>query len=219
MWARRFGSSAATNCGRNATKTIESFGFRSKPELTNRAGEKMLAPMRTIVCTIVLAAAAAALPAKGSAAAGCGPKVVFLVWPHGHPALAKIGFPNIPNPHVEVYLGFGDEWPDSRAGGYIIGGKPPAAFPQGGAFGACLNYGAAAPASAKVAGGSTISTQTAVECTFGRSAVIDIVDRPGKVQILLFHAGKKLLARADASPTGASVTLPKKGCRKVPSPG
>lgn len=147
----------------------------------------------------------------------CGPKFTFLVWPHGHPALAKIQFPEIRKPHIEAYIDFGNTWPDTRAGAYVIGGKPPASIGSGDSLGPCLNYGDSLSSGA-VADGVTIRTQTAVQCTFRTAGVIDIVERPGKVQIMLFHAGKKIYARAVATPTTASLTVPK-SCRKVHSPG
>jgi hypothetical protein len=144
--------------------------------------------------------------------------LTFLVWPHGHPALASIKFPSIPNPHVEAYIDFGNQWPDARAGGYIIGGKPPPAFPTGGSLGPCLNYGASL-SSGTVTGGVTYANQTAVQCSFPSAGVIDIIDLPGKRQVMLVHAGKTVLARADASPTAASVTVPAKLCKKASAPG
>jgi hypothetical protein len=170
------------------------------------------------------AAAAALLAFTGGASsssgawAKCGPRFTFLIWPHGHPALPKIGFPNLPNPHVEAYIDFGDQWPDARAGGYIIGGKGPAGFPQGGSMGPCLNYGASL-STGTVANGVTITRQTAVECTFATASVIDIVDLPGKREAMIVHAGRMILARADASPTSASLTVPTRECRTTPSPG
>jgi len=150
----------------------------------------------------------------------CGPRMTFLVWPHGHPALPLIGFPRIQNPHVEAYIDFGKQWPDSRAGAYVIGGRPPAGIPTGDVLGPCLNYGdSSAAATDPIAGGVTIDRQTAVECVFPSTGVFDIVDRPGKVEILLFHTGKKLLARAVATPTNASVTVPRTSCHDVRSPG
>lgn len=52
-------------------------------------------------------------------------------------------FPEIRNTHIDIYLGFANTYPDSRAGGYILAGKPPAGIPNGAALGPCLNYGAA----------------------------------------------------------------------------
>ena len=119
---------------------------------------------------------------------------------------------------MEVYIGFGNKWPEIRAGGYIIGGKPPAAIPNGDVLGPCLNYGESL-SSGTVEGGTTITSQTAVRCTFRSVGVIDIAGRPGAAEILLVHTGSKVLARADVSPAGASVTVPARACRKVRSPG
>jgi hypothetical protein len=99
----------------------------------------------------------------------------------------------------------------------VVGGKPPASTGAGGSLGPCLNYGDSLSAGT-VADAVTIRTQTAVQCTFPTAGVIDIIDRPGKVQIMLFHAGKTVYARAVATPTTTSLTVPK-SCRKVHSPG
>src|SRR5581483_214328 len=34
-------------------------------------------------------------------AASCGSKLSVLVWPHGHPPIPSVNFPEIRNPHVE----------------------------------------------------------------------------------------------------------------------
>jgi hypothetical protein len=173
---------------------------------------------------VVMAVSAVALsvgataPARTAAAdAGCGPKVVFLVWPHGHPAIQSVRFPSVPNPHVEVYLGLGTRYPETLAGGWIVGGKPPAGLPKGGVFGPCLNYGDTA-SGGSVSGGIKISAQTALRCTLAARGVIDIVALPNGGQTLLLHAGKRLLARADVTRRGASVTVPAKSCRRAAPP-
>jgi len=167
-----------------------------------------------------LAATAAAPAAPVASWNECGPRITFLVWPHGHPALPLIGFPRIRNPHVEAYLDFGSRWPEARAGAYVLGGTPPGWIPQGDVLGPCLNYGDATVTGREpVAGGVTIARQTAVECTFTSTGVFDIVDRPGKVEVLVLHAGNRVLARAVATPTSASVTVPRGRCRDVRSPG
>ena len=170
-----------------------------------------------VVTVAVVAVLASVAGANSTTWTKCGPKFTFLVWPRGHPALPKIQFPEVRNPHVEAYIDFGNTWPDTRAGGWVAGGTPPASIGTGGALGPCLDYGASLSTGA-VSGGVTVSMQTAVQCTFPTAGVIDVIDRPGKVQIMLFHAGKRVYARAVATPTTASLTVPK-SCRKVHSPG
>jgi hypothetical protein len=166
-----------------------------------------------------MASAQATSPTRSAAWKTCGPTFTFLVWPKGHPALPSIRFPAIRNPHVEVYLGVGNQWPDERAGGYIVGGTPPAQIPTGTSLGPCLNYGSVVLESGSVAGGTTtITKETAVICTLG-TGVIDTVDRPGKTRFLVLHASKRVLATATATPTRASLTVPAKGCRIAPVPG
>jgi hypothetical protein len=82
-----------------------------------------------------------AKPARGAVQAGCGPNLVFLVWPHGHPAIPRFSeFPHIPNPHIELYVGL-KGYDLTYAGAWIIGGKPPKGITRGGFFSNCTNYG------------------------------------------------------------------------------
>ena len=147
-----------------------------------------------------------------------GPKVTFLVWPHGHPAIASVKFPEIRNPHVELYLGFGTQYPEILAGAYILGGKPPPGIPIGSALGPCLNYGNTVVETGTVTGGVTFTAQTALKCTLPASGVVDTGERPGGVRFFILHAGRRILARADVTPTHASLTVPKGVCRKAPPP-
>jgi hypothetical protein len=169
--------------------------------------------------TLAAAVAAPAAPTRTTAWTKCGPRFTFLVWPHGHPAIPKVKFPQIRNPHIEAYLDFGNQWPDARAGAWVLGGKPPGWINAGDVFGPCLNYGdSAVKPGAPIARAITVETQTAVECTFARPGVIDIVDKPKGVEIMLVHAGNELLAEADATPTGASLRVPAADCRRVRPP-
>jgi hypothetical protein len=69
-----------------------------------------------------------------------------------------------------------------------------------------------------VSGGTKISAQTAVRCTLPARGVIDVIDGPNGGQTLLLHAGKRLLARADVTRSGASVTVPAKSCKRIMPP-
>src|SRR5262245_44214848 len=70
--------------------------------------------------------------ASGAVQAGCGPTLVFLVWPHGHPAIPRYAeFPHIPNPHIELYVGM-KGYDATYAGAWVIGGKPPTGITRGG---------------------------------------------------------------------------------------
>jgi hypothetical protein len=171
-----------------------------------------------VLALAAIASARTSTPTRAVSWTKCGPTFTFLVWPHGHPALPSIRFPEIRNPHVEAYLGVGDQWPDQRAGGYIVGGTPPSQIPTGTSLGPCLNYGDTVLTTGKVAHGITISKETAVICKLG-VGVIDTSDRPGRTRILLLHDGKHVLATAIATPTRASLTIPSKGCRLVRPPG
>ena len=107
-------------------------------------GRLLLLALTLALAPILLQATAAArseAPAR-TLETGCGKKVVFLVWPKGHPAIPRIAeFPEIRNPHIELYRGFSSGYDVTAAGAYIIGGKPPPGIPRAGTFIACINYG------------------------------------------------------------------------------
>ena len=134
-------------------------------------------------CLIVTALFGTNADAEASSQGGasiCGRKMTFLVWPHGHPAMKYADFPEIRNTHIDIYLGFADTYPDSRAGGYVLAGKPPAGIPNGAAIGPCLNYGTALANPGTIGNPKTISRPARVDCTLPSGAVIDIVDGPGR---------------------------------------
>ena len=96
---------------------------------------------KPFVLALVLALAATLLPATvaarsgaaaGALATGCGKQVVFL-GAQGHPAIPRIAeFPEIRNPHIELYRGFASGYDVTSAGAYVVGGKPPPGIPRGG---------------------------------------------------------------------------------------
>jgi hypothetical protein len=144
-----------------------------------------------------------------------------LVWPHGHGVIPSVSFPAIVNPHVEVYVGWNRKYPEPLYGGYVVGGKPKGGIPVGDVnlHLNCVNYGATAKATATVPGGVKISAQTALQCKLVGSGVFDLVERGAGARVLILHNGPKVLLRADASPKGASVTVPKGACTRKPVPG
>lgn len=171
-----------------------------------------------------LAAAAAAVPiafASGShSTSKCGGRMSVLVWPQGHAVIPSVNFPAIVNPHVEVYVGWSKKYPEALYGGYVVGGKPVGSIPVGDVNLRlnCINYGAVAKATATVPGGVKIVARTALQCTFSGSGVFDLIERGHGARVLILHNGAKVLLRADASPTNASVTVPKGTCAKRPVP-
>jgi hypothetical protein len=144
-----------------------------------------------------------------------------LVWPHGHPVIQSVNFPSITNPHVEVYVGWNAKYPEALYGGYVVGGKPKGLIPVGDAnlHLGCVDYGTSAKPTAAVPGGVTYATQTGLRCTLAGTGVFDLIERGGGSRVLILHQGKKILLRADVTPTKASVTVPKRACTKqsVPS--
>lgn len=181
--------------------------------------------MRRLAGVLVLAGAVFAVPTAfglhGHAETKCGGKVSVLVWPHGHGVIPSVNFPAIVNPHVEVYVGWAPNYPEALYGGYVIGGKPKGGIPVGDVNVRmdCLNTGTTAKATATVVGGVKVSTQTALRCTLRGSGVFDLIERGRGGRVLILHNGPRVLLRADATPTTASVTVPAGACKRQAVPG
>src|SRR5262245_56832376 len=170
----------------------------------------------SLVVAVLAIGASTALGSHSAAATKCGGKMAILVWPHGHQVIQSVNFPAIVNPHVEVYVGWNPKYPEGQYGGYVVGGKPKASIPVGDVnlHLDCVDYGTAAKATAVIPGGVKVSTQTALRCTLRGSGVFDLVERGGGSRVLILHNGPKVLLRADASQTTASVTVPKGACTR-----
>jgi hypothetical protein len=167
---------------------------------------------------MLLAAAGLAQVGTARSAGGCGRKLVFLVWPHGHPAIPRIPeFPHIPNPHIELYIGFNSKYDVAAAGAWIIGGKPPAQITRGGFFTACVNYGDTLT-KGTIASRQVIRQQTAVKCAFSGTPVTDVKLRVNGVADLYLHSGNQMLAIAHATATSVSLTVPKRLCTLTAPP-
>ena len=180
------------------------------------------APVRLRAATlgvfmIVLAGFAAAIsPATGSTQAGCGPNVVFLVWPHGHPAIPRYSeFPHISNPHIELYVGL-KGYDVTHAGAWVIGGRPPKGITRGGFFTNCANYGDTLT-SGSVANAQVITKQTAVKCTLKGSPAVDVKFRAGGVADFYLHTGKTMIATAHVTPSSVKLTVPE-SCTLIAPP-
>jgi hypothetical protein len=178
--------------------------------------------------SVSLAIGAAALLAAGVppasagnvvAAGGCGNKLVFLVWPHGHPAIPRISeFPEVRNPHVDLYLGFDSGYAGAAAGAYAVGGKPPPGIGRGSSFGDCLDFGDAVKQGTVAAPRMTISKETAVQCTLPGAPVTDVVLHKGGVTDLYLHSGRRILAQAHVTTSSAVLTVPAGRCTLIAPP-
>jgi hypothetical protein len=183
---------------------------------------------RLLLLTVALAFAPALLQATaaarsdapaGALATGCGKKLVFLVWPKGHPAIPRIAeFPEIRNPHIELYRGFNSGYDVNAAGAYIVGGKPPPGIPRGGFFIACTNYGNPVTKGTVPKPSVTITKETAVKCTLPVSPVTDVVFRKGGVVDLYVHSGALLVAQGHVTTSSATLTVPSGRCTLVAPP-
>src|SRR4051794_5073917 len=177
-----------------------------------------LSTVMLIGALAVLASMTAAIAhgAQTAVQAGCGPTVVFLVWPHGHPAIPRYSeFPHLPNPHIELYVGL-KGYDAANAGAWIIGGKPPKGITRGGFFTNCANYGRTVTAGT-VANAQTITKQTAVKCVVKGSPAVDVELRAGGVADLYLHSGKTMIATAHVTSTSVKLTAPK-NCTLIAAP-
>jgi hypothetical protein len=186
----------------------------------NRAHLPRMSGLLALCAAMALTAGVPSVQARADGATGgCGNKLVFLVWPHGHPAIPRITeFPELRNPHIELYLGFNSGYDVASAGAYAIGGKPPAGINRGGSLGDCLDFGDA------VTGGSVptphviIKKETAVRCTLPGAPVTNVVFRKGGVTDLYLHSGRRLLAHAHVTKSNAVLTVPAGRCRLMAPP-
>jgi hypothetical protein len=160
--------------------------------------------------------AVAAKPVRGALQAGCGPNLVFLVWPHGHPAIPRFAeFPRIPNPHIELYVGF-KGYDATDAGAWAIGGTPPKGITRGGFFTNCTNYGDTVT-TGTVANAQVITKQSAVKCVVKGSPAVDVKLRARGVADFYLHSGNAMIATAHVTANGVKLTVPK-NCTLIAPP-
>jgi hypothetical protein len=168
---------------------------------------------------LVAAVMFAATAGQARASQGCGKKLVFLVWPKGHPAIPRFTeFPEVLNPHIEVYRGFSSNYDAANAAAYAIGGKPPHGIARGGFFTACANYGNPISKGTVAAPKTTITKETALKCTLPRSPVADVVFRKSGIVDLYLHTGALVLAQAHVTKTSAALTVISKHCTLTAAP-
>jgi hypothetical protein len=179
----------------------------------------------TFLMVLTTAAIAAGFAAVSGLAAsqrpvdGCGSKLVFLVWPKGHAAIPRIAeFPEIRNPHIDVYRGFNSGYDVSAAAAWVIGGKPPVGITRGGFFPVCANYGDEVAKGTVVGKRVVITRETAVKCALPGAPVTDVVFRPGGVTDLYVHASGKILAQGHVTPRSAVLTVPSGRCTLATPP-
>ena len=166
----------------------------------------------------LIAAAGIARADSEHATAGCGTKVVFLVWPKGHPAIPRIAeFPEIRNPHIELYRTFSSGYDVRFAGAWIISGRPPTGITRGSSYTTCVNYGATLT-KGTVPNPRVITRETAVRCVVPGAAVTDVVLRAGGVADLYLHTGDQLLAHGHVTGSSAVLTVPSDRCTLTAPP-
>jgi hypothetical protein len=165
-------------------------------------------------------AASASSVAPGRAQAnGCAAKMTFLVWPHGHPAIERIGFGDMPMPHMEIYSGSGVGHSGSRLLSWAAGGET--AEPSPSTSATCISV-TTLPKTLKPLGPMrTIARTAAVTCTFPASGTIDVQPVSGgkyRYRMRVVLSGSRLAAQTEVTPTGVTLRYPAKLCHVVASP-
>ena len=186
-------------------------------------------PVRLALLLIVASVAGAAVAAAGLAQTSGTPRsachvktLTFLFWPGGHPAIASIGFPSFPYPHMEVYKS-GATYPNGNEVAVIGFGQNGQPF-----AGLARSCSVVAP---KLTSSSPLKASainaTALVCTFpvavqvetfgARSPVVTVGLRailPSKRRVL----GVEVSARMVDSPTGSVIKFDGKYCKAYPPP-
>jgi hypothetical protein len=129
--------------------------------------------MRARILLAVPAAAVAlatvgtsATPAAGTPSVFCSAaSTTVLFWPHGHPAISSVHFPNIKTPHLEVYKP-GATYP---SGNFLL-----YADAKGGVDSAALCAHGPTAKVAAIASPKTIKTRRAVTCAATTNLIYDI---------------------------------------------
>jgi hypothetical protein len=177
---------------------------------------------------VIALAALAALMAQTSANAaeraharstGCAATMTFLVWPHGHPAIAAIGFADMSTPHMEIYKGSDTGYPRAQFLAWAAGGKT--AEPSPSTTPACLSFATVPKTLKPVAAMSTIARTAAVTCKFPGSGSIDIKKLSGganRYRIRVLLSGGRLGAQTDITPAGVKFHYPAKLCHLGTAP-
>jgi hypothetical protein len=119
-----------------------------------------------VFSALLLAAPATAGPRVSSAVVDCSAtQLTFLFWPQGHQAVPSVGFPAYPIPHTELY-----RTDPTFAGTNALGFFD--SMGQGGFSKTCAAAtGTPAPT---IPSAATLSTTTAVNCTFPRSPLLEL---------------------------------------------
>jgi hypothetical protein len=166
---------------------------------------------RPPLVAVALAAIALAVPSAAHAAKGvsCSAKsVTYLMWPHGHPQIPSVGFPDIATPHMEIYRS-GAGYPGANFLGYADANGS-TDFSRN-----CATVKAKKPT--KIAHVKRLRKQKAVVCAFPKNVVFDVGLTPKGPRIRT-RMGSKTVAQADVRSTGTVLTYNSKYCKAHASP-
>ena len=164
------------------------------------------------------ASASSAAHGRGQAA-GCAAKMTFLVWPHGHPAIPRIGFADMTTPHMEIYSGSGVGHPGAQLLAWAAGGKTEEPSPSTSA--ACISVTTPPKALEPLTEMRLIARTSAVTCTFPASGLIDVQRMSGgkyRYRMRIVLSGGRLAAQTEITPAGVKLRYPAKLCHVVAPP-
>jgi hypothetical protein len=163
---------------------------------------------------IGLAATAPSPAAGGTQEAQCGAKAdSFLFWPHGHPAIPSIKFPNFRTPHLELYQGVHRaSFPDAAEDAYID------STGAAGVAKRCRHHSSGFVNARVNQARSTTSTHEII-CNFHHLVSYRYSGTPGRgshLQTIL--SGAAVVVDVKMGPSGSSITWDRRYCTAYAPP-
>ncbi len=167
-----------------------------------------------VACGAASAVAALARPAdKVLSLSTCGKAThyTFLFWPHGHPAIASVGFPAFPIAHLEAYRGVGPTYPDGHFVASVVANGVGA--PRAG----CV---AVLPIAGIVYHGKSSTTSTtALVCTFPKAPIHKFVRlSSGGSGYAVINPPKLRVVYAQLKLAGSKLSYDASFCHRTPPP-
>jgi hypothetical protein len=171
-----------------------------------------LALLLSVAAVVALGAAPPSLAAGGIEAQCNSKNGSYLFWPHGHPAIPKVGFPAFPTPHLELYRGESrTSFPDAAEDAYID------ATGAAGAAKHCRTSGAGI-INAHVNHSSSTKSTREIECNFKNHVSYRISKVNGGARLQTVLSGSAVVVDVKMAAHGSKITWDKRYCKAVASP-
>jgi hypothetical protein len=152
---------------------------------------------------------AASAPAQALPNVACNQSLlVFLFWPHGHPAIKSVGFAAYKTPHLELYK--------------YVAGYPNAAFLGFAGANKLTSFAKACRGKAGSVGGAiqhkrTVTKQLVFTCAVPKGALITTKPAGGGLKLDAGTASSHVVS-AKLTKSGSTFSYDTKRCRSGPSP-